>query len=280
MRLTVFRPMSISSQVMRSFVSGWWQRLVLAWRLASGRANSSGLRGIATRLGTDPLLRAQIVEAVSQLQKARRRAQKKNKSHRSRDALLVLAGAGMVVAAVPKLRVGLIGKVRRAAGRAGLESVLPETVSRPATVEQQIEVNAPVAAVYKQWTQFEQFPSFMEGVDEVKQLDDTLLHWAVTVSGKKAEWDAKITANDPDQRIAWESVDGKQMRGSVTFEPLESGTRTRIRLQMSYTAQGTAEAAGAAVGLDERRVRGDLERFRDLVEGQRNNPKKQRASST
>jgi uncharacterized membrane protein len=100
----------------------------------------------------------------------------------------------------------------------------------------------------------------------VKQLDDSLLHWAVTVAGKKAEWDAKVTANDPDRRIAWESVDGRQTQGSVNFEPLEAGTRTRIRLQMSYAAQGPAEAAGAAVGLDERRIRGDLERFRDLIE--------------
>ena len=102
----------------------------------------------------------------------------------------------------------------------------------------------------------------------MKRLDDTLLHWAVTVAGKRAEWDARITANDPDRRIAWESVDGKQTRGSVTFEPVGSGARTKIRLQMSYTAQGTLETAGAAVGVDEHRIRGDLERFREIVEKQ------------
>lgn len=224
-----------------------------------------GLLGVATRLGSDPVLRAQVVEAVSQLQKARGRVQKKNNSHTARNLLLFLTGAGMVVAAVPKLRNGVVEKVRGLSDD-GWGSGLPSDGSHPTSVEQQIDVNAPVSTVYSQWTQFEQFPKFMEGVDEVKQLDDTLLHWAVTVAGKKAEWDAKITAQDPDRRIAWESVDGKQTRGSVSFEPVGSGARTRIRLQMSYTAEGAAKTVGAAVGLDERRVRGDLERFRDLVE--------------
>ena len=86
------------------------------------------------------------------------------------------------------------------------------------TVVQEIEVDVPVSTAYNQWTQFEEFPKFMEGVDEVKQLDDTLLHWAATVAGKKAEWDAKIIEQEPDRRIAWESVDGKRTRGTVTFE--------------------------------------------------------------
>jgi uncharacterized membrane protein len=107
----------------------------------------------------------------------------------------------------------------------------------------------------------------MEGVEEVKQLDDTLLHWAATVAGKKAEWDAKIIAQEPDRRIAWESVDGKHTRGTVTFE--QAGpSRTRIRLNMSYTPEGVAEKVGSAAGLDSRRVRGDLDRFRELVESQ------------
>ena len=225
-----------------------------------------GPRGIATRLGTDPVLRAQLVDAVSQLQKARGRMRKKNKGRKTR-VLVCLAGGGLVVAAVPKLRNGLVGKARRITGSRWPFSSA-DASSRPVSVEQQVEVNAPTSAVYNRWMQFEQFPTFMEGVDEVKQLDDTLLHWAVTVAGKKAEWDAKITANDPDRRIAWESVDGKQTRGSVTFEPLASGARTRIRLQMSYTAQGTLEAAGSAAGVDDHRIRGDLERFREIVEGE------------
>jgi len=136
----------------------------------------------------------------------------------------------------------------------------------PRTIEQEIEVEVPVSTAYNQWTQFEEFPNFMEGVDEVKQLDDTLLRWAATVAGKKAEWDAKIIEQEPDSRIIWESVDGKQTRGTVTFEPAGAGSRTRIRLNMSYRPEGVAEKVGSAVGLDERRVRGDLERFRELIE--------------
>jgi uncharacterized membrane protein len=229
-----------------------------------------GLVGVATRLGSDPVFRGQVIDAFSQLRKARGRVQK-NASHRARNLLLFVAGAGMVVAAVPKLRRRVVENVRGISDHSWV-SGLSGSDLRPASVAQQIEVNAPVSTVYAQWTQFEQFPKFMEGVDEVKRLDDTLLHWAVTVAGKKAEWNAKITEQDPDRRIAWESVDGKQTRGSVSFEPVGPGTRTRVRLEMSYTAEGAAEAVGAAVGLDQRRVKGDLERFRDLVESPRDEP--------
>jgi uncharacterized membrane protein len=139
----------------------------------------------------------------------------------------------------------------------------------PTSITEEIEVEVPVATAYNQWTQFEEFPRFMEGVDSVEQLDDTLLHWAATVAGKKAEWDAKIVEQRPNERIVWESVDGKQMRGAVTFEPAGSGSRTRIRLDMSYKPDGISEQAGSAVGLDQRRIRADLERFRDLIEGRR-----------
>jgi uncharacterized membrane protein len=168
-----------------------------------------------------------------------------------RTILLVLAGGGIAVAAMPKARKSIIKALRG---------------SQSTRIEQEIDVDAPVATVYRRWTQFEQFPEFMEGVDEVKRLENDLLHWAVTIAGRKAEWDARITADVPDKRIAWESVDGKQNGGSVTFEPVGSGARTRVRVQMSYRADGAAEATGAAVGLDERRVKADLERFRQLVE--------------
>ena len=135
-----------------------------------------------------------------------------------------------------------------------------------ARVEKSIEINAPVNTVYNQWTQFEEFPHFMEGVREVRQLDDTLLHWAATVAGTRAEWDAKILEQEPDRKIAWESVDGKQTSGVVTFEPAGSGSRTRVRLRMTYAPEGATEQVGSAVGLDARRVRGDLERFRSLIE--------------
>ena len=210
--------------------------------------------GLATRLGSDPVLRAQVTEAMRQLQRAQKRAQHKQR-HTARNVAIVLAGTTVVAAAA-------VPEVRRAVAKAfrGLAES-----RRGAGVEQEIEVDVPVATAYSKWTQFEDFPSFMEGVDEVKQLDDTLLHWAATVAGRKAEWDARIVERDPERRIAWESVDGKHTRGAVTFEPL-GPARTRIRLELAYEAEGPAEQAGSAIGLDSRRVRGDLERFRQLVE--------------
>ena len=134
------------------------------------------------------------------------------------------------------------------------------------TIEHSIDVEVPVRTAYNQWTQFEEFPSFMEGVDEVKQLDDSLLHWAATVGGKKAEWEAKVVEQEPNRRIVWESVAGKNTRGIVSFE--EAGpSQTRIQLSMTYALDGVAEKAGAAAGIDNRRIRGDLERFRELIEG-------------
>ena len=233
---------------------------IAAGAAARGRARQQmGLRGLALRLGSDPVLRAQVAEAILQLQKARGRMEKA-RSHKLRNFLLFLTGGGLVIAAVPSLRSAVVNKVRAAGNRDRLAA------ASPTTVEQEIEVEVPVSTAYNQWTQFEEFPSFMEGVDEVRQLDDTLLHWAATVSGKKAEWDAKILEQVPDRRIVWESVDGKQTRGAVTFEPAGSALRTRIRLNMSYTPGGITEKVGSAIGLDDRRVRGDLERFRELIE--------------
>jgi uncharacterized membrane protein len=117
---------------------------------------------------------------------------------------------------------------------------------------------------YNQWTQFEDFPLFMEGVDHVQQLDDTLLRWAATVAGKTNQWTAKILEQHPDRQISWISEDGKKTRGTVTFEP-RSENKTLVRLSMSYQAD-PLEAVGSAAGLDARRVRGDLERFKELIE--------------
>jgi uncharacterized membrane protein len=231
---------------------------VAARRRARRRA---GLLGAVAQLASDPVLRIQVIESAVQLQRASRRMKKRSASHTTRNALLLVIGAGAAAVASPKLRTKVIEAVRgvNIAGSPG---------RRPshASIEEQIEVNVPVSTAYNQWTQFEEFPKFMEGVDEVKQLDDTLLHWAVTVAGTRAEWDAKITQQDPDRRIAWESVDGKETGGTVTFEPAGSGSRTRVRLQMHYTPEGVGEAVGSAVGLDQRRVRADLERFRELIE--------------
>jgi uncharacterized membrane protein len=230
-------------------------------RAAQRRARrQAGLAGLARRLGSDPVLRAQLNELVSQLQGVQRRA-RKTRSHKLRNSLLFAGGVGMVAAAIPSLRNAITSKVRRQG-----ESLAPSSLHEPASIVEEIEIAVPVTTAYNQWTQFEEFPRFMEGVDEVRQLDDTLLHWAVTIGGKHAEWDAKITEQEPDRRITWESTDGKRTRGTVSFE--EAGPeQSRVRLQMSYTREGVAEKVGSAVGLDRRRVRADLERFRDLMEG-------------
>ena len=228
-----------------------------------------GLAGLAGRLGSDPVLRAQVAEVVAQLQKAKGRVKPKPKrSHTTRNVVLVVAGAGAAIAVAPRLR-SAINRLRAASRDKVSDTVRAAQQSSPTTIEQEIEVEVPVSTAYNQWTQFEQFPTFMEGVDEVRQLDDTLLHWAATVAGKTAEWDAKIVEQQPDRRIAWESIDGKQTRGDVTFEAAGSPSWTLVRLHMSYTPDGVTEKVGSAAGLDSRRVRGDLERFRDLIEGRK-----------
>ena len=133
------------------------------------------------------------------------------------------------------------------------------------TVQKSIDINAPVNSVYNQWTQFEDFPAFMEGVKEVRQLDDSHLHWCAEIAGKDVEWDAEITEQIPDQRIAWRSVDGKQNAGVVSFHRLNDGS-TRVMVQMDYDPEGTLENAGDAIGLLSHRVEGDLERFKDFLE--------------
>jgi uncharacterized membrane protein len=132
-------------------------------------------------------------------------------------------------------------------------------------VEQSIEVNVPVRTAYNQWTQFEEFPQFMEGVESVSQLDDTHLRWVAEIGGKTQEWKAEITEQRPDERVAWHSVDGKANAGVVTFHRLED-QRCKIMVQMDYEPEGVIEKVGSAIGADERRVKCDLERFRDLIE--------------
>ena len=183
------------------------------------------------------------------LQRAVTRAEQK-RSHRLRNILLIF-GVGGVVVAIPQSR--------------RLLSKLVRHRSSPSTITESIEVGVPVSTAYNQWTQFEDFPLFMEGVDHVQQLDDTRLHWAATVAGRKAEWDAKILEQHPDRQISWISEDGRKTRGTVTFEELGE-SRTRVRLSMSYQAEGPVEKAGSALALDARRIRGDLERFKDLIE--------------
>jgi uncharacterized membrane protein len=133
------------------------------------------------------------------------------------------------------------------------------------TIRESIEVEVPVQTAYNQWTQFEQFPQFMDGVESVKQLDDTHLHWVAEVGGKKREWDAEIVDQLPDERIAWRAVDGNGPNGVVEFEALGE-SKTMITVEMAYEPEGLTEQLGSTVGIDSRQVKGDLERFKQLVE--------------
>lgn len=134
-----------------------------------------------------------------------------------------------------------------------------------ATVQESIEVNVPVRAAYNQWTQFEQFPQFMEGVEEVRQIDDTHLRWRAKVGGKEKEWTAEITEQRPDERVAWKTVGGADNAGVITFH--RSGDhRARVTAQIDAEPEGVVEAAGDALGMLDRRVKGDLERFKEFIE--------------
>jgi uncharacterized membrane protein len=224
----------------------------------------AGVLGFARRLASDPVLQAQLVEMFVQLQKAKRRVERR-RSHKLRNSVVVLAGFGAASAAVslPSVR----ERILRVVGDLKDRSPSVARAAGPTTVNEEIEIDAPLSTTYNQWTQFEEFPRFMEGVEEVKQLDETRLHWVAKVGGKRAEWDAKILSQDPDKRISWESEDGKQTRGTVTFEEVDP-SRTRVRLAMTYVPEGVVEQAGSAMGLDRRRVRGDLQRFKEQIEQQ------------
>jgi hypothetical protein len=128
-----------------------------------------------------------------------------------------------------------------------------------------IEVNAPLSAVYNQWTQFEEFPSFMEGVNEVRQDGPSRLLWRVNIGGRDKEWEAEITEQIPDAKIAWQSIDGTPNSGEVNFESLDPQT-TRITLTIQYEPEGILEKAGDVLGIPSGRVESDLKRFRDFIE--------------
>ena len=134
-----------------------------------------------------------------------------------------------------------------------------------ASIQKPIDVDVPVRTAYNQWTQFEEFPRFMDGVEEVRQLDDRRLHWRAKVAGKIEEWDAVITEQIPDERVAWRNTTGADNAGVVTFHHL-SANSTRVMLQLEYDPQGLVENVGSALGLVERRVEGDLKRFKEFIE--------------
>jgi len=133
------------------------------------------------------------------------------------------------------------------------------------TVEKSIEVDVPVSTAYNQWTQFESFPRFMAGVDRIDQTSPTQTHWVTSIGGVHREFDAEITEQHPDERIAWTSVDGPKQAGVVTFHRLGDG-RSRVMLQMDFQPEGVVETAGDTLGVVSRRVEGDLKRFKSFIE--------------
>ena len=131
-------------------------------------------------------------------------------------------------------------------------------------VTESIDVDVPITTAYNQWTQFESFPEFMEGVESVTQKTDTLTHWKVKVGGVTKEFDATITEQHPDERVAWKSEDGTHA-GVVTFHKIDDGT-TRVTLQLDTEPEGIVENIGDKLGLVRRRVSGDLERYKKFME--------------
>jgi len=134
-----------------------------------------------------------------------------------------------------------------------------------AEVTESVDVEVPVSTAYNQWTQFEEFPRFMDGVESVRQLDDTHLHWVAEIAGKREEWDAEITEQHPDERVAWKATGGKGNAGVVTFHRLNDD-ETRVTVQLDWQPEGVTENIGAALGMDGRQVSKDLERFKELIE--------------
>lgn len=133
------------------------------------------------------------------------------------------------------------------------------------TIEKSIVVNAPLRMVYNQWTQFEDFPKFMEGIESVRQIDDNHLHWVSEIYGKHEEWDAEIFDQIPDESISWRSLSGPAHNGTIHFRPDNENT-TQVTLTMSYEPKGFLEKTADALGLIARRIEGDLERFKEFVE--------------
>jgi len=134
-----------------------------------------------------------------------------------------------------------------------------------AEITEAVDVAVPVRTAYNQWTQFEAFPKFMEGVKSVRQLDDTTLEWTAEIGGKPKTWEAKITEQRPDERIAWTAVEGAHNAGVVTFHRLGEG-QSRVTLQLDVEPEGAVETVGTALGVVQRRVKGDMERFKEFVE--------------
>ena len=137
-----------------------------------------------------------------------------------------------------------------------------------ATIDQTIDVDVPIRTAYDQWTQFEDFPHFMNGVEEVQQISDTLTRWRTKIGGVEREFDAAVLEQQPDVVVAWASVDGTTHAGRVTFEPLGVGS-TRVTTHIEWEPDSLVEKVGAAVGAGDRQVKKDLHRFKEFIEERR-----------
>ena len=133
------------------------------------------------------------------------------------------------------------------------------------SIVESVDVAVPVTTAYNQWTQFEEFPQFMEGVEEIRQETDTLTHWRVKIGGLTREFDAEITEQHPDERVAWTTTNGTHQAGVVTFHRIDDDT-TRVTLQLDHDPQGFVEKVGDALGIVQRRVKGDLANFKEFIE--------------
>jgi uncharacterized membrane protein len=133
------------------------------------------------------------------------------------------------------------------------------------TVEKSIDVEVPVTTAYNQWTQFESFPHFMDGVERIDQTSPTQTHWVTKIDGVAREFDAEITEQHPDERVAWTTLDGPKQAGVVTFHRLDAD-KTRVMLQLDFEPEGIVETVGDKLGFVSRQVQGDLERFKKFIE--------------
>jgi uncharacterized membrane protein len=205
---------------------------------------SVGIAGLAWRLANDEALQGELRRVMGELRELGNRTEWRRARRRRRRRMVV---GGLTVASVA---------AAAAAAR---------VIGRGSRIEKSIDVEVPITTAYNQWTQFEEFPMFMEGVDRVEQLDDAHLHWMVSFGGRRHEFDAEIIEQRPDVQIAWRTTAGKQQDGNVTFHRLAE-ERTRITVQMEWKPEGLYEQLGRLLGVAERRVKGDLQRFKQLIE--------------
>ncbi|MCW2647150.1 MAG: hypothetical protein QOF87_2536 [Pseudonocardiales bacterium] len=133
------------------------------------------------------------------------------------------------------------------------------------SVTESVDVDVDISTAYNQWTQFESFPEFMNGVESIRQVDDTRTHWRTSIGGVEREFDTEITEQHPDERVAWKSTDGTSHAGVVTFHRL-GDNQTRVTAQIDWQPDSVVEKVGAALGVDDRQVESDLRRFKTFIE--------------